>query len=113
MVSLHVPIFSFALLPVAPVTAATQMARQPRRWHLGILAIHVATWVEDVPDDDGQEHWRRFQNIQQRLILRQGIAGAKACGKLNEPINDADGDGDHARVQRPRHPSPAGNLVQG
>lgn len=107
------PIFRISHFPMTLLAAAAQMARQPRRLHLGILAVHVAAGVKDVPDDNGQEHWRRFQHIEQGLILRQGIAAAQSRGELNEPIDDSDGDGEHARVKRPCHPSPPSNFVQG
>jgi len=113
VLSSRMPISGAALLATPPAATTTQMARQPRRLHLSILAIHVPAWVEDVPNEDGQEHRRRFQDIEQGLILRQGIAAPEAGGELNEPINDADSNGEHAHVKCPCHPLPTSNLVQG
>lgn len=76
VVSLDMSILGVEFLAATLAKAAAHMARQPRRRQVGIVTIHVAAWMEDVPDKYGEEHRCGFQNVEQGLILRQRVTDA-------------------------------------
>jgi hypothetical protein len=104
---------AIALVAATFAIAAAEMAREPRGWHLGVLAMDEATRMDDAPHENGQPHRCRLQDVQNRLITRKRVVCAQTSGELGKAVDNANRDSQQASVERPDQIFPASNLVRG
>jgi hypothetical protein len=90
-----------AVVAATSATAAAKVTRQPRAGHLGALTKNEAARMENIPKQNCQPHWCRLQNVQDGLIAGKSVAGSQTRGELNKAIDDTNGDGQQASVERP------------